>query len=66
MITGNVVRSSAQNDENVKPLNPKYRHTVYISDGENGPRQLHFHNNAFQPGNDGVFSRDLETVNKEQ
>ena len=50
IITGNVVRSIGK---------PRYKYAVIIPTGPNAPRGLHFSNNLFHPGTEGVANTEL-------
>jgi hypothetical protein len=50
VIQGNVVQTT---DE------PRYRYAVIIAGGSNTPRKMHFSNNLFQPGRDGISNSEL-------
>jgi hypothetical protein len=50
IITGNVIHSIGK---------PRYKYAVIIPGGPNAPRGLHFSNNLFQPGTQGVCNREL-------
>ncbi|WP_397382319.1 nitrous oxide reductase family maturation protein NosD [Prosthecobacter sp.] len=50
IITGNVVHSVGK---------PRYKYAVIIPGGPNAPRGLHFSNNLFHPGTQGVCNGEL-------
>ncbi|MHB1079470.1 MAG: right-handed parallel beta-helix repeat-containing protein [Prosthecobacter sp.] len=50
IITGNVVHSIGK---------PRYKYAVIIPGGPNAPRGLHFSNNLFHPGTQGVCNREM-------
>jgi hypothetical protein len=50
IITGNVIHSIGK---------PRYKYAVIIPGGPNAPRGLHFSNNLFHPGTQGVCNREL-------
>jgi nitrous oxidase accessory protein NosD len=50
MITGNVIHSIGQ---------PRYKYAVILPGGPNAPRGLHFSNNLFHPGTEGVANTEL-------
>lgn len=50
IITGNVIHSIGK---------PRYKYAVIIPGGPNAPRGLHFSNNLFHPGTDGVANTEL-------
>ncbi|WP_395740098.1 nitrous oxide reductase family maturation protein NosD [Prosthecobacter sp.] len=50
IITGNFIHCSDK---------PRYKYAVIIPDGPNAPRGLHFSNNLFHPGTQGVCNREL-------
>lgn len=51
VIQGNVVQSIGE---------PRYRYAVIIAGGPNTPRGMHFSNNLFHPGKDGVSNTELQ------
>ena len=55
IVTGNLVYDSGSE---VQPRG--YAYAVRIIDGSNGPRELHFHGNSFQPGQEGISNQKLE------
>lgn len=50
IITGNVIHSVGK---------PRYKYAVIIPGGPNAPRGLHFSNNLFHPGTQGVCNTEL-------
>lgn len=50
IISGNVVHSSGK---------PRYKYAVIIPGGPNAPRGLHFSNNLFHPGTQGVCNGEM-------
>lgn len=50
IITGNVIHSIGK---------PRYKYAVIIPGGPNAPRGLHFSNNLFHPGTEGVANTEL-------
>lgn len=50
ILTGNLVHSIGQ---------PRYKYAVIIAGGPNTPRGMHFSNNLFHPGTQGVANIDL-------
>lgn len=50
IITGNVIQSIGK---------PRYKYAVIIPGGPNAPRGLHFSNNIFHPGTEGVANTQL-------
>jgi hypothetical protein len=50
IITGNVIHSVGK---------PRYKYAVIIPGGPNAPRGLHFSNNLFHPGSQGVCNTEL-------
>jgi hypothetical protein len=50
IVTGNFIYSSGKS---------RYKYAVIISSGPNGPRGLHFSNNLFHPGTQGVCNVEL-------
>lgn len=50
IITGNVIHSLGK---------PRYKYSVIIPGGPNAPRGLHFSNNLFHPGSQGVCNTEL-------
>ena len=50
IITGNVIHSAGK---------PRYKYAVIIPGGTNAPRGLHFSNNLFHPGTQGVCNGEL-------
>ena len=51
VIQGNVVQTIGE---------PRYRYAVVIAGGPNTPQGLHFSNNLFHPGRDGVSNSELK------
>jgi hypothetical protein len=50
IVTGNMVQSVGT---------PRYKYAVILPDGPNAPRGMHFSNNLFHAGTEGVANRDL-------
>ena len=50
IITGNVIHSIGK---------PRYKYAVILPGGPNAPRGLHFSNNLFHPGTEGVANTEL-------
>jgi len=50
IVLGNIVQSISK---------PRYQYAVIIAGGPNAPRGLHFSNNLFHPGSQGVANMDL-------
>jgi hypothetical protein len=50
IVTGNLIHQ-------IGP--PRYSRAVVIDPGANGPRGMHFSNNLFPPGSQGVCNQDL-------
>ena len=50
IVQGNIVQSIGK---------PRYQYAVIIAGGPNAPRGLHFSNNLFHPGRQGVANKDL-------
>lgn len=50
IVTGNIVHCIGK---------PRYQYAVIIPGGPNAPRGLHFSNNLFHPGSQGVANTDL-------
>ncbi|MDG1898202.1 MAG: right-handed parallel beta-helix repeat-containing protein [Fuerstiella sp.] len=50
IVQGNIVHSTGK---------PRYQYTVIIAGGPNAPRGLHFSNNLFHPGSQGVANKEL-------
>ncbi|MHB8972892.1 MAG: right-handed parallel beta-helix repeat-containing protein [Pirellulaceae bacterium] len=61
LVTGNVVCQSQQGfaSDTSAAEPPRYRFAVYVSGAANGPRELHFGDNLFQAGTEGVANREL-------
>ena len=51
VVQGNVVQTIGE---------PRYRYAVIIAGGPNAPRGMHFSNNLFHPGRDGVSNTELQ------
>ena len=50
VVQGNIVQSTGK---------PRYQYAVIIAGGPNTPRGLHFSNNLFHPGSQGLANREL-------
>jgi nitrous oxidase accessory protein NosD len=50
IVTGNMVQSVGM---------PRYKYAVILPDGPNAPRGMHFSNNLFHGGTEGMSNRDL-------
>lgn len=59
LVTGNVVTDSTRGFVGTEAAAPRYRYAVMISQSERGPRELHFSDNIFLPGTDGVCNVEL-------
>jgi parallel beta helix pectate lyase-like protein len=64
LVQGNIIYDTGKDQivENgqLKPATPRYRYAVFIHPGENGPKNIKFTANIFNPGVDGVSNRELE------
>jgi hypothetical protein len=64
VVQGNVVydtgRDGVAADGGPKPVPPRYKYAVLIEQGPGAPRGLHFANNVFHPGTDGVSNVELK------
>lgn len=61
IIAGNIVYDSPRDERGPddKPSTPSYRYAVLVATDAGGPRGLHFANNIFHPGKDGVSNVEL-------
>ncbi len=64
VVTGNVVYGPGQHlttPEGVPEQEPpRHRFAVYVSPAADGPRELHFSNNPFHPGTEGISNVGLK------
>ena len=64
IIMGNVVydtgRDTIVKDGKPEIVPPRYRYTVLVEPGQSAPLGLHFSNNVFHPGTQGISNVDLE------
>ncbi len=62
IIEGNIVYDSPRDERRLddKPPAPSYRYAVLVAPDSGGPRGLHFANNIFHPGSDGVSNVELK------
>jgi hypothetical protein len=64
IIQGNLVYDTGRDrvvvDGVLQPQPPRYRYAVFINPRPNGPTDVHFANNLFHPGVDGVSNVELD------
>jgi hypothetical protein len=64
ILTGNLVYASGRDrtvaGDGAKPEPPRYRYAVFVSREATGPRGLHFSNNLFHAGTEGVSNVELK------
>lgn len=58
LIQGNVVYDTGRDDQ-PQPAPPRYRYAVQVESGPTSPVGLHFSNNLFHPGTEGVSNVQL-------
>ena len=64
IITGNIIYDTGGDglliDGRPQQLPPRYRYAVYVSTDALGPQGVHFSNNIFHPGRDGISNVELK------